>query len=71
LEIQEALSLIEYAFERTEEELIFQRWVSGPQLEISFDEFKTRLKPPAPKSGKEILNEVQDIMKLFDLEGGG
>lgn len=71
LEIEEALSLIEYALAQTEEELLFQRWVCGPQFQMSFDKFKTMLKPQETKSGNEILSEVQDIMKLFDLEGGG
>jgi len=40
------------------------------QFQISFEEFKLKLKPPTVKSEKQVLGEVQDIMKLFDLKGG-
>ncbi len=34
------------------------------QFQMSFDEFKERLKPQKTKSEKEILNEVEDILNM-------
>jgi len=66
-EVDEALSLIEYAFKKQEEELIFQRWI--PYQHISFDEFKTQIKPHEIKSDNEILSDVKEIITLFNRKG--
>ncbi len=66
MELEEALSLIEYAFTQHEEELIFQRWIHDIHLHMSFDEFKQKLKPPIVKSDEEILDDVKDILALFE-----
>ena len=64
MEINEALSLIEYAMSQNEEELLFQRWI--PFQHIPFDEFVNQLKPKKIKSEEEILNEVKEILALFE-----
>lgn len=69
LPIGEALSLIQFACEKQEEELLFSRWVNGPQFQMSFDEFKQKLKPPQFKKDEEILDEVKQILTLFERRG--
>lgn len=66
MELDEALSLIEYAFTQVEEELLFQRWIHDIHLHMSFDEFKAKLKPQPIKSDEEILGDVKDILALFE-----
>ena len=66
LDLDEALSLIEFAVEQTEEELLFQRWINGLQYQMSFQEFKLKLKPQPIKSDAEIIDDVKDILKLFE-----
>lgn len=66
MELDEALSQIEYAFTQAEEELLFQRWIHDIHLHMSFDEFKLKLKPPKLKSDEEILSDVKDILALFE-----
>jgi hypothetical protein len=69
LEIEEALSLIEYAQSKREEELLFIRWIPF-QVEMGFDEFKTKLKPKPIKKEKEILTDVEKIITLFNTGRG-
>jgi len=66
LELDEALSLIEYAMAQHEEELLFLRWVHDLQFQMSFEEFKEKLKPKPLKSDEEILEDVKDILALFE-----
>lgn len=65
MELDEALSLIEYAFAQHEDELLFQRWIVSHQTEMSFEEFKQKLKPPVLKDEAEILNDVESILDAF------
>ena len=66
--MDEALSLIEYAITQNEEELLFQRWINGLQFTVSFDEFKNQLRPQKikTKNEEEILNDVKDILALYE-----
>lgn len=66
IEPEEALSLIEYAFTQNEEELLFQRWINGFQGKMSFAEFKEELRPQKDKSETEILDDVKEILTLFE-----
>lgn len=66
LDVDEALSLIEYAMAQHEEELLFLRWIHDLQFQMSFDEFKLKLKPLPFKSDEEILSDVKDILALFE-----
>jgi len=66
-DIEEALSLIDYAYQKQEEELIFLRWI--PYQHISFEEFRAQIKPKKIKSDEEILKDVKDIITLFNEKG--
>jgi len=61
-DIEEALSLLEYALQKREEELLFQRWIHDFQCQMSFNEFKERLKPRPIKKEEEILADVKEIL---------
>ena len=65
MEPEEALSFISFALEQRDDELLFQRWIIGPQFEISFDEFRQGLKPKPIKSDAEILADVKTILDGF------
>lgn len=69
-DLEDAISLIDYAFRQQDEERMFLRWVVGPQYEMSFDDFKNRLVPSKPKSEKEILENVYGIIASIQKEGG-
>jgi hypothetical protein len=63
--MEEALSLIDYAFNQREEELLYSRWLTMAQYSCSFEEFKEKLKPIPVKTDEEILENVFDIIKQF------
>lgn len=63
--MEEALTLIDYAFNQREDGLLFSRWVAGPQYQISFEEFKNKLKPIPIKPDEEILENVFNIINQF------
>ena len=65
MEVDEALSLIEYALGQRTEELLYQRWLVRFQFEMSFDEFKLKLKPVKLKDETEILEDVEKILSSF------
>lgn len=68
--ITEAVEILLYAQEQEEEEKLFNRWLSY-QSEMSFDDFKRNLHSVAhPKSEKQIMDDVEDIMTAFDNERG-
>lgn len=50
---------------KREEELLFQRWIHDIQFQMSFNEFKEKLKPKPLRSDEEILEEVKDILDMF------
>lgn len=70
MEPEEALSFVSYVMERREDELLFQRWINGLQYEISFEEFRLRLKPKKVKPDVEILADVRTILNGFAEERG-
>lgn len=65
MEVDEALSLIGFALDKKTEELLFQRWIGKLQFEMSFEEFKEKLKPVKLKNETEILEDVENILSLF------
>lgn len=68
--VSEAVEILLYAQEQEEEEKLFTRWIPY-QSTISFDDFKHSLYSAAhPKSEKQIMNDVEDIMTAFDKERG-
>lgn len=68
LDLEEALSFIDFAYEKQTEELIFQRWI--PYQHISYEEFKAQIKPQEIKQEKEILKDVEKIITLFNTGRG-
>lgn len=69
LDIEEALSLIEYANTQVEEELLFLRWIQNWQFDFSLDEFREKLKPKKVKSNEQILEDVIEVLALFEKAG--
>lgn len=67
----DGVSFLLFAFEREEEALIYQRWIVGGQFSMSFDDFKARLIPPAPKTEKAIMQDVEKILKSATLNKKG
>jgi hypothetical protein len=70
--MEDAFSFIVYAYEKNDEELLFQRWIYGYQFNISFEQFKAEIKERAkpPKNEDEILKDVKAIITLFNTKGG-
>lgn len=64
MEPDQALSFLSYAFEKKQDELLFQRWISEYQY-MGFREFKERLRPVIPKSDADILRDVKSILGDF------
>jgi hypothetical protein len=71
LDIEECFSLVDYAYQQADEELLFTRWIPY-QGEISFGEFKNKIKEKAnsenisDKKEEEIYQEVESIITLFN-----
>ncbi len=65
MDYEDAISLIDFAVEKDIEEILFHRWIHDLQFQMSFDEFKQKLKPQKLRDDKEILAEVKDILTLF------
>lgn len=65
-------SLLEYAFEREEDQLLFARWVQREQYTMSFSAYKSELKKSQKKipvkSTNEILEDVGNILQTFEKE---
>lgn len=64
------VALLEFAFEREEDEKLFERWVQREQYSISFTAYKEELKKAqkqmSVKSTKEILDDVENILNSFE-----
>ena len=58
--VEMGISLFTYALEKEEEDRLFARWVGLAQYEVSFEEFKQRLKPV-------VVNEKETLSKLDEL----
>ena len=63
MEPEEAMSFVLYLKEKEWEEKLFQRWCAGPQYEMSFDEFKKRLKPVPIIPEEQIIEDVFGIIR--------
>lgn len=61
----EAIAYLDYLTKRKEEDMLFQRWISGPQFSMSFERFKEELKPVPIKKDEEILDDVFKILEMF------
>ena len=63
MDLKEAADFIRYRMRKRTDDLIFIRWIAGPQYEMSLDEFKSKLIPHKVRSDDEILEEVYDIFE--------
>lgn len=70
LDLEEALTLIDYAVSQKDEELLFARWIAGTQYQMSFEEFKQGLKPIEVLEDEEILDDVFKIINSINPERG-
>ena len=66
MEATEGVALLQHAAEREQEQLLFARWVAGPQFSMSFDEFKARLNRPPEKPAAAILDDVGNILTAWE-----
>lgn len=66
---ERALDFVEYLMEQEQEQLLFQRWIAGPQEFMGFEEFKEKLNPPSPKPDAEVIADAEAILKAFHVGG--
>lgn len=64
--LEEAIDYIIFLYEEDNDEKLFLRWVNGYQDTMTFDQFKEELNARVfePKSEKEILDDVYDIIRM-------
>lgn len=60
--LNDGVALIDFGFEKDEEDKLFQRWIVGSQYEMSFEEFKRKLAQPVFKPTQEVLDDVAKIL---------
>ena len=63
----EGMAFLRFISDKDEESLLFQRWIVSAQFEMSFDEFKEKLKPKPMKDDEEILQDVEDILRSLEV----
>ena len=51
-----------FAFEKEDDDKLFSRWIGYAQYEVSFDEFKRKLKP-ARVNEKKTLEDIDKLME--------
>lgn len=59
--VEDGISLLTYASEKEDEDKLFARWIGFAQYEVSFEEFKRRLKPVRVNE-KKTLEELDELM---------
>lgn len=65
----EGVAFLLFAMDKEEEAMLFQRWLVSAQFEMSFDEFKEKLKPKIVDDRK-TLQDVENIMKSWEAKNG-
>lgn len=69
LDAEYGISLLKYALEKEEDDLLYARWVqSSAHTVMSFDEFKGKMRTPQPKDTEAILEDVGQILNAFEAE---
>lgn len=58
MDADDAIPVLFQAKQHETDDKLFQRWLNGYQWEMSFDEFKQKLRPLTNKDAKTILKEV-------------
>lgn len=66
MDLEEASGYIRFAFEKQNDEYLFQRWLPY-QAEMGFDEFKEKIRIAniPEKPDEEILSDVEMILEQF------
>lgn len=60
------MDLLIHAMEAEETERVFQRWINGFQ-HMNFDDFRAELTPKPDKPTKEIMEDVGNIMRAWEV----
>lgn len=68
MDLWDAVGYIRHLAEKRVDDMFFQRWIAGPQMQMSFDEFKAQLTPVKERSEEEILDEVYAIFAKAGIE---
>lgn len=55
---EDAYDLLEYAIETSIEERMMERWINGPQMYMSYSEFREQI-----EISKAKVNQNEDIIK--------
>lgn len=71
LDAEEGIALLQHAAELEQEQMLFARWVAGPQFSMGFDEFKAQLNRPPEKPAAAILDDVGNIMTAWEVQRHG
>lgn len=66
LDADDAIDFIAHAFQKRDEEKLWQRWLVGYQFEMSFDEFRLRLTPSKPKKDEEVIEDAFSIIAMVN-----
>lgn len=59
--IDDGISLLAFGFEKEDDDKLFARWVGFAQYEVSFDDFKRKLKP-ARVDEEKTLERIDELM---------
>lgn len=68
MDLEDAVGYIQHLAQKRADDLIFQRWIAGPQYQMSLDEFKAKLIPVKIRSDEEILEEVYAAFEKAGIE---
>ena len=68
MDMDEAIGFIRFLYKKRNDDLIFQRWIAGPQYQMSLDEFKRQLRPQRVRDDEEILEEVYAAFSKAGIE---
>ena len=59
--MEDGISLLVFAFDKEDEDKLFDRWVNAAQYEVSFEEFKRQLQP-VKVDEKQTLDKIDELM---------
>lgn len=66
----EGIELVLFAKKQEDDVLLYQRWLTGAQYEMSFDAFKETLKPKAIKDDDEVIKDAESILTSWEVSNG-
>jgi hypothetical protein len=62
LPADDGVQLLVFAFNKEQDERLFQRWIGQAQYQMSFDEFKESLKPIRINT-EETMTQLNELME--------